>query len=243
MQLEEMTTTDVKEHLTKDTLVVIPVGSTEQHGPQNPLGTDYLLATHVARKACKEAGAICAPPIPVGISEHHSGFAGTLWVSSRLFVDLLLEYALCLVHYGFNHIIFLNGHGGNVSALKEVVSILYFKYKLKAATVNWYDLFDKDLATTLFPNMKLNHAEAVETSANLAVHPHLVHLDRLSDVTPAAEWGRKVADIDIPAYTHEFASDGVVGSLENISGDSGRKLLDSSIAKFVEFIQAFREYN
>lgn len=242
MQLEEMSTTDVKEHLTKDTLVVIPVGSTEQHGPQNPLGTDYLLATYVARKACEKADAICGPPIPVGISEHHSGFAGTLWFSFRVFVDLLLEYALNLTHHGFNHVIFLNGHGGNVSALKEVVSTLYFKHKLKAATVNWYDLFDKELAAKLFPNMKLNHAGAVETSSNLAVNPHLVHLDRVADIKPAAEWGKKVADVDVPAYTHEFAPDGVVGSLEDISGESGCTLLDSSIDKFVEFIQTFREY-
>ena len=242
MQLEEMTTTDVKRHLTKDTLIVIPVGSTEQHGPQNPLGTDYLLATHVARKACQETDAICAPPIPVGISEHHSGFAGTLWISHRLFAELLLEYALSLVNHGFNHIIFLNGHGGNVSTLKEVVSTLYFKHKVKAATVNWYEIFDKELAAKLFPNMKLSHAEAVETSANLAIHPHLVHLDRIPDIKPAAEWGKKVADIDVPVYTHEFASDGVVGTLEDISEESGRTLLDSSVAKFAEFINNFRAY-
>jgi creatinine amidohydrolase len=242
MQLEEMSTTDVKEHLMKDTLVVIPVGSTEQHGPQNPLGTDYLLATYVARKACEEADAICGPPIPIGVSEHHSGFKGTLWFSPRLFVSLLLEYALNLVHHGFNHIVFFNGHGGNVSALNEVVSTLYFKYKSKAATINWYDLFDKDLAAKLFPNMKLNHAEAVETSTNLAVHPHLVHLDRVLDIKPAAEWGRKIADVNVPSYTHEFAPDGVVGSLDDISGESGHVLLDSSASKFAEFIQAFREF-
>ena len=242
MQLEEMSTTDVQSYLMKSKLVVIPVGSTEQHGPQNPLGTDYLLATYVARKACEKVGAICGPPIPLGISEHHSGFSGTLWLSPRIFVSLLVEYALNLAHHGFEHIIFLNGHGGNVSALNEVVSTLYFKHKLKAATANWYDLFDKELANKLFPNMKLNHAEAVETSANLAVHRHLVHLDQISDIKPAAEWGKKVEDIHVPAYTHEFAVDGVVGSLDNISEESGRKLLESSIAKFTDFIQAFKEY-
>ena len=242
MQLEEMSTTDVKEHLTKDKLVVIPVGSTEQHGPQNPLGTDYLLATHVARKACEETDAICAPPIPVGISEHHSGFAGTLWFSSRVFANLLLEYALSLIHHGFNRIVFFNGHGGNVLVLKEVVSTLYFKHKVKAATINWYDLFNKELASKLFPNMKLNHAEAVETSANLAVHPHLVHMDRVPDIKPAAEWGRKICDVDVPSYTHEFASDGVVGSLEDISAESGRALLNSAATKFAEFINDFRVY-
>ena len=242
MQLEQMSTTDVREHLKKDTLVVIPVGSTEQHGPQNPLGTDYLIATYVARKACEETRSICAPPIPIGISEHHSGFSGTLWFSSRLFVNLLLEYALSLVQHGFTHIVFMNGHGGNVSALKEVVSNLYFKHKLKASTLNWYDIFDKDIAAKLFPNMKLNHAEAVETSANLAVHPHLVHLDRLPNIKPAAEWGKKVGNVDVPAYTHEFAPDGVVGSLENISEDSGSALLDSAISKFVDFIKEFKKY-
>jgi creatinine amidohydrolase/Fe(II)-dependent formamide hydrolase-like protein len=109
-------------------------------------------------------------------------------------------------------------------------------------TVNWYELFDKDQAAKLFPNMKLFHAEAVETSANLAAHPHLVHIGRVHDIKPAEEWGLKVANVDIPAYTHEFAPDGVVGSLDDISEESGRAILDNSIDMFIDFIQAFRKH-
>jgi creatinine amidohydrolase/Fe(II)-dependent formamide hydrolase-like protein len=90
--------------------------------------------------------------------------------------------------------------------------------------------------------MKLNHAEAVETSANLAVHPHLVKLDRVNNIKPTAEWGRRIGDVDIPSYTHEFAPDGVVGSLEDINEESGRSLLDSSITKLADFIKTFKEY-
>ena len=242
MQLEEMTTVDVKEYLKKDTIVIIPTGSIEQHGPQNPVGTDFMLATYVARKACEKTGVICAPPIHVGISEHHSGFAGTLWFSPRLYVSVLLEVALRFAHHGFDHIVFLNGHGGNQGALNEVTSTLRYKHDLKAATANWYDLFDKERAAELFPNMSLNHAEAVETSANLAIHDHLVHLERVPDIKPANEWGIKIAGVSVPVYTHEFAPDGVVGTLDDISKESGQVILDSAIEGLVRFIEGFRNY-
>lgn len=242
MQLEEMTTTDVKEHLKKDTLIVIPVGSVEQHGPANPLGTDYMLATHVARKACEQVDVICAPPMPIGISQHHNKFAGTLWFSHRLFAKILMQYALSLAHHGFDHIVFINGHGGNTGVLQEVTFRLYADHKIKAATVNWYEMFDNEMAKELFPKMNLAHAEAIETSSNLGAHPHLVKLDRVPGITSADSWGKTVAGRGVPGFTHEFAPDGVVGSLDDISEESGKKILDSSISAFVEFLKEFREY-
>jgi len=242
MLLEEMTTVDVREHLKKDPLVVIPIGSTEQHGPAIPLGTDFLIAQYVARTTCEKVNAICGPTIPIAVSEHHSRFPGTVWLKPRLVVELMTEYSLNLSSHGFNHIIFLNGHGGNIAALQEVANYLYYHHKLKAVTSNWWDFADMDAVKEMFPNHIFAHAEAVETSVGLAVHEHLIKLDTLENVEPAEKWGRDILGIGIPSYTDDFSKDGVVGSLDDISKESGERILETVIKKFSEFIVAYREY-
>jgi creatinine amidohydrolase len=242
MLLEEMTTVDVKKHLAKDTLVVIPIGSTEQHGPANPLGTDFMIAQYVARKGCDVTNAICAPTMPIAVSQHHSRFPGTVWFSPRLVVEMMTEYSLNLASHGFDHIIFLNGHGGNTSALQEVANKLYYEHNLKTVTVNWWDIADTDAVKEMFPNHVIAHAEAVETSVGLAVHEHLIKLDTLENVEPAKKWGREVGGVSIPSYTDDFSKSGIVGNLEGISKASGKKILEQIIANLAKFIEAYRSY-
>ena len=242
MLLEEMTTIDVQEYLEKSTLVVIPIGSTEQHGPANPLGTDFLIAQHVARKGCAKTTTICAPTIPIAVSEHHSRFPGTVWLHPRLVVEIMTEYTLNLAKHGFDHFIFMNGHGGNTASLQEVANNLYYDQEMKVVAVNWWDFADTDAIKEMFPNSNFSHAEAVETSVGLAVHEHLINLDKLEGVRPAEQWGREIEGIKIPSYTDDFSKSGVVGNLENISKESGEKILETVIHKFSNFISAFRSY-
>ncbi len=242
MLLEEMTTLDVQEYLKKDKLVVIPIGATEQHGPANPLGTDFLIAQHVARKTCEITGTICAPTIPIAVSEHHSRFAGTVWLSPRLVREIMTEYSLNLASHGFDHIIFMNGHGGNTGALKEVANNLYYSHKMKAVSIDWWDFADTDGIKEMFPDSNFSHAEAIETSVGLAVHEHLIKLDTLEGVKPPTKWGREIAGIGIPSYTDDFSKSGIAGTLDNISKESGEKILEVVIAKFSDFISAFRNH-
>ncbi|MGY5852876.1 MAG: creatininase family protein [Candidatus Thorarchaeota archaeon] len=242
MLLEEMTTAAVKKHLTKDTLAVIPIGACEQHGPQNPLGTDFMIAQYVARTACERADAVCAPSMPIGVSEHHSNFEGTLWFSPRLVVELMMEYSFNLASHGFDHLIFLNGHGGNIAALQEVARSLYFHHDFKAVLANWWEFLDDEKTKELFPNYAIANAEAIETSVNLALHEHLVDMDVVPNIQPAPKWGRELLGVQLPSYTDDFAEDGVAGNLDNISKESGEKILEMAVIKCAEFIEAYRKY-
>ena len=84
MMLREMSWFDLKGTITEDTVAVIPVGSTEQHGPHNPLGTDHMIAERIAAGVKDEA--LITPTVPVGYSEHHRQFPGTLWVPPHVLV-------------------------------------------------------------------------------------------------------------------------------------------------------------
>ena len=111
-------------------LAVLPVGSTEQHGPHAPLGTDTLTATAVAeagvdayREQTGEDVPI-APAIPVGVAAEHRAFDGTLWVSPDTFRAYVRETIASLAHHGFDRVVIVNGHGGNTDALREITGTI-----------------------------------------------------------------------------------------------------------------------
>ena len=103
--------------------LVVPVGSTEQHGPHLPLDTDTRIATAVARKAAAALGDLPAPAIPYGASGEHQGFAGTVSIGTAVLTAVLVEYGRSACDWA-QRLVFVNGHGGNVEALRAAVPTL-----------------------------------------------------------------------------------------------------------------------
>ncbi|ERH12123.1 MAG: uncharacterized protein, putative amidase, partial [halophilic archaeon J07HB67] len=121
MKLSEATWTEVRE--TDPEVALVPVGSTEQHGPHAPLGTDTIAAEAVAEAAddrLDEPTTVVAPPVHVGVSAEHRAFDGTLWVSPETFRAFVRETVKSLFTHGVDRAVLVNGHGGNVEALAEV---------------------------------------------------------------------------------------------------------------------------
>ena len=125
--------TSTRLHGTSPT-ILIPVGSTEQHGPHLPLDTDTRIATAVARAAveqlCRPAGDedryLLAPPIAYGASGEHEGFAGTVSIGTAALTAVLVEYGRSACSWA-SRLVFVNGHGGNVEALRAAVGRLRFE--------------------------------------------------------------------------------------------------------------------
>jgi len=243
MLLEEMTTLDVKSYLENKNIVLIPVGSVEQHGPANPLGTDFFIAQHVSRKASQKARIICAPSIPIGISEHHATFDGTVWVRPKIYMDFIKQYTQSLISQGFKKVIIINGHGGNTVYLKQIANEIYFDQQITVIAANWWDFISSIKLADFFPENKFSHAEEIETSINLAINPQLVKLDRIVNIeNPPKKWGKFLADIQLPAYVKEFSPNGIVGNLDNINQEYGLKTLEVVINKLVDFIIDFQSF-
>ncbi|NHJ84985.1 MAG: creatininase family protein [Asgard group archaeon] len=243
MLLENMTTNEVKEYLKKDCVIIIPVGSTEQHGPANPLGTDFIAAQYIAREASKKANIICAPTIPIGVSEHHKEFTGSLWVRPTVYMEFMKQYISSILHHGFTKIIVINGHGGNSAFLTQIANEIFYDENIRIATPDVLVFFDFKLVSKLFPDTKDVHAEAIETSLNLAINPTVVKEEELANVpVPPTVWGLHLDNISLPAHLTEFAPYGIVGSLKNISKESGEKVLESAVNNLVKFINDFRNF-
>jgi len=116
-----MSWTDVRDYLKTSDMVIIPIASTEQHGPHLPLGTDYYEATGISKLISARTGVVVAHVLLVGYSEYHSGFPGSLSLKPETMEQVLFETAEMLMRYGFRRFMFFNYHGGNNIVQQRVI--------------------------------------------------------------------------------------------------------------------------
>lgn len=167
-------------------LVLVPLGSTEQHGPHLPFSTDTLIATAVAQAAADEyrdhtaTEVVVAPPVSYGASGEHQGFPGTISIGHEALRGMLIEIVRSLSTWA-ERIVFVNGHGGNVQTIKAVVEQMRFEQH------------DVSIVTCALESSTDAHAGFDETSVMLHLHPELVDMARaevgntapLSTILPA----------------------------------------------------------
>jgi creatinine amidohydrolase len=207
-------------------LAVLPVGSTEQHGPHAPLGTDTLAARAVTRAGVEraDAPAVVGPAIPVGVAAEHRQFAGTLWVSEDTFRAYVRETIESLVHHGWDRVVVVNGHGGNVAPLREVCGRVTRERDAYAVSFTWFDAIDPD--EFAFEG-GMGHGGPVETSLVRHTHPDLVDEERFAAAAEGAarQWGEWQSGVNLAYDTVEFADSGVVGDPGESSAELGAQLL------------------
>jgi creatinine amidohydrolase len=218
-------------------LAVLPVGSTEQHGPHAALGTDFLAADAIAAEAADRYDGVVAvaPPIPVGVAEEHRQFTGTLWVSEDTFRAYVRETVESLLGHGWDHLVVVNGHGGNTAALGEVCGAVTRHTDGYAVAFTWFDAIDVDDA-----DVDLGHGGAVETSLLQHCFPDLVDEDRLETAADGAAdgWGEFHSGTNLAYDTAEFSENGAVGDPSAASPELGERLFDEASAALVSLFEA-----
>jgi creatinine amidohydrolase len=122
MRLDLATWQEVDVYLKKSDAIIIPSGSTEQHGPMGLIGTDALCAEHIAREAGNKAGVYVAPTLAYTPAPFNMSFPGTISISEPVYASLVTEILQGLMLHGFKNIYFLNGHGANLAPLKRVAA-------------------------------------------------------------------------------------------------------------------------
>ncbi|MFZ1201371.1 MAG: creatininase family protein [Desulfobacterales bacterium] len=118
MLLENMAYTEVASYLAKKDVVLVPVGSVEQHSPYGLIGTDFIAAEAIARTVGDDLELLVAPTVCYGVSPHHMAFKGTIALSPATLMAMAADIVRSLVAHGFRRILFINGHGGNIVPLK-----------------------------------------------------------------------------------------------------------------------------
>jgi mycofactocin system creatininase family protein len=210
--------------LSGDGILVLPLGSTEQHGPHLPVTTDTDIASAVADgAAAHDRRLVVAPPVAYGSSGEHQGFAGTLSIGQEATELVVLELGRS-ASTDFAHVVVVSAHGGNSTPLARAVARLRQEGRPVTA---WSPTWPGDL-----------HAGRTETSLMLAIAPGLVHLGRAEAGDP-----RPLATL-LPLLRHggvrSVSANGVLGDPAGASADEGRRLLADAVDDLVGSVARLR---
>ncbi|HHY88919.1 MAG TPA: creatininase family protein [Chloroflexi bacterium] len=257
--LERMTWPQARQAFEKTGIVVIPTGSNEQHGRHLPTGTDWMVARELARRLAERAEVIVTPVLPFGYAKYHTVFPGTLALREETLKAALIDLCDDLLKYGATHFLFVNGHGGNHTALRQCGEWLR-QQQVPAVVASWWTM-----AHVANPEWKMiGHADYVETAAMLAIDPSLVdwaearnHKNlRLTDALELDNLGVvrfKGATMQINGVmtdvteTGDMLEVGESGATDydieptTATAEMGNQILDSLADYLAEFIDEFRK--
>jgi len=252
--LERLTWPEVAEAIERGVdAVLLPIGTTEQHGHHMPLDTDCVIARALCARAA-EAGAaegvelLVAPTLNVTLSWYHMQFPGSMRLSTTTFLQVFREVCDSLVHHGFENLLAVNGHGGNIAALTVAINHYFETTGRRVLLVQWWDLASDALADVEGP---LIHAEEAETSLALALG-QTVYEDRAT--RDAYDRGAAVREAGLPWSSfgryelrargpgvivpmdmlRDISASGVVGDATKARVETGEKMLSVLIPRMVQ---------
>jgi len=175
--IAEMSWVRFREVMATNDLVIVPVGSIEEHGPHNPLGTDTIIAREMAKEIGMRAEAPVAPVMPIGNARNLMGFPGTATLDPELLRQVIVQLCEAYIRHGAKRFLFINGHGGNTSTLKNVEADLYARHGVISTQTEWWLTLPK---MSEFPCN--DHGGQYETSMVLAIDETLVDMAKAKTV-------------------------------------------------------------
>jgi creatinine amidohydrolase len=233
--------------------VLIPIGSTEQHGRHMPLDTDCLIARELCRRAAdfgerEGVPLLVAPTLNVTLSWYHMQFPGSMKLSTTTFLQVFREVCDSLAHHGFETLIAVNGHGGNIAALTVAVNHVMETTGRRIFLVQWWDLAADLLAEIEGPMI---HAEEAETSIALALGQRVIEGEAARDAfdrgaavkeagLPWTRYGKyamanKGPGVVVPMdMLRDISASGVVGDATKARLATGERLVDALVPRIVE---------
>jgi creatinine amidohydrolase len=244
--LGEMTNPEVEAFLKTAHTVIVPTGATEQHGPHAPLLTDVLIPQEIARRVAPEIRAVVAPPINYALSYPHVGFTGLVHIRIPTFMALIEDLCVAFSDVGFKRIVFLNGHYDNTYAIAYGCAMAADRLAkdVKAFPINYWDGLSAAEAAE-FSGLKNGlHANAAETSAILAIDPHLVDLERANaEFPPFPEFTVNTAPVHTaffftsPGSVYWATKSGTWGDARKASAEIGERYIRIGVRSTLEVLK------
>jgi creatinine amidohydrolase len=245
---------EIKEIAQSGGIVIIPTGSTEQHGPALPVSVDTRIVTEAALRATAavedHVSALVTPTVWFGISTQHEGFSGTMTVRQHTYIDMITELCRSLVNTGFRKILLLNGHGGNLDALRVASRMLRDETEVFCVVARYWD-FGREKIRELRQSEigGMAHSGELEASCMMLLTPKLVAPVKLERNVP--RWrSRYVAQdlfdlgmVSVPYNVHDVSSNGIVGDPDSASAEKGRAFLDAIVEGLAEFLVEFASWD
>lgn len=256
-RFEKLTWPEINEAAELGKVVVLPVGSTEQHGHHLPLDVDTRLASSVAYAAGERAphDVLVLPPVAYGYTQHVMDFPGTINIEPETFVRFLLDITRSVAYHGFERIVIVNGHGSNHPLVEQAGRQTTLQTSALCLTLSWWNLvapfWNDEVRTSVNPG-GCAHAGELETSMYMHVDGEAVRVDRVRGALPdymSLPGGDRWQYVDLtggsgPAtiveWTSSYSETGAFGAPEEATAEKGERAFEHTVSEFVAMLRWFR---
>jgi creatinine amidohydrolase len=250
MQLQLSTWPEVEAYLKRSTAVLMPIGSTEQHGPNGVIGIDALVADAIARAVGERTETMVAPCIAVGMAQHHMAFPGSMTLKPSTLIAVVRDSVVSLARHGFNRFYFVNGHGGNAASVTAAFSEIYAEASMGTASnaapnstpircrlKNWWlTPAIGQLSRELFGGMEGHHATPSEVAVTQYLYPAAIRDVAMSPaLAPSGDEFADAAD-----FRRQFPDGRIASNPGLATPDHGRRLFEAAVTDITRDFERFR---
>lgn len=243
VMMQEMTWQDFNKKK-DDTIVFLPVGSTEQHGPMLPLSVDVIISSGLAQMIAEKIDGIVAPPIAYGyksapLSGGGPAFPGTIDMNAVTLMNQIEDILEELIRDGVKKIFILNGHFENEAFIRESMDLVSRRHEdVMLFESSWWDVISDDVMAKVFdeveyPGIELEHAGILETSLTMYFRPELVHMDRFVEDGIDAYLPYGI----YPASKCSVSETGLLTTARSSSEEKGKLLADDITDAYIKLIK------
>lgn len=246
----KMTWVEISAALEKKPVVLVPLGSVEQHGPHTPVG-DYIASEVIALRVAERTGSLFIPTVPYGYSETHRGFPGTLTLRESTLLHVLEDLTESLIEVGVGHILFLCGHGGNIPTIEHHARNLIRKGIMRTACIDIWRLLSAEFNRELYgqDSPGLGHGSDPIGSVMAYVTPGCTRPDLVAPASKArfkglVARGSQVELNGVQFYLYPTSRDtspiGVIGDPSLSTAERGEKIICHVVEVISDIVKWFR---
>lgn len=251
-----MTWKEVEDAFKKDPVVIVPLGSMEEHGPHSITG-DFLAATEVAKRVAEKTDSLYIPTVPFGNSEYFRSYPGTVSLSQQTVINLLHDIVTSLTEHGVTKIAFFNGHAGNGPAVDQVARDARRNKKIMIASIDLWQLLTSEQKKEIYQEDKdpSGHGGEPLTSVMSYLYPESMRMDLLPEKAETSDkWQAfEVENLskvklngskgNIYFNMEELSESGILGNPYNASRERGEKIISSVVEYGISLVEKMKSSN
>jgi creatinine amidohydrolase len=246
LMLADLSWSEVRDIRDQVEVVLLPIGSNEQHGPNLAVSMDIVGATEFCRRASALAypRLLVAPGPPWGVSFHHMNFPGTITLESDTFTQVLVEIVGSLREHGFQRFMIINGHGGNTNAMGTACARIHEELDVAfIGAATYFSFMDSDINQRFGITGITGHACEMEVSAAMYLAPRIVKQETLAagemtDLMYGFRDQMRRYNVTVPFRFDAYTRNGCLGDAPaNASIEYGTAMMESALRNFVAFTE------
>ncbi|MEA1964147.1 MAG: creatininase family protein [Candidatus Aerophobetes bacterium] len=253
--LFELSWLEIKELTKRVQTIIMPIGSVEEEGPHLPVGVDSIISSEIAKRIAENTNTLVAPLMPLGYSDWHMGFTGTITLSFDTLLQMLRDVLASLIKNGFKKFMFLNAHDGNDAAIRFTAHEMRKKHSVLVSAINLWRL-SKDMIKDIpeIEEKDFLHGGEIMTSVMLALRPDLVDMNKAQTEYAYVNSGssnfiQKDSDVvqfkdycmNVFRLSHEVTKSGVMGNPMKATREKGEKIVDKWVSYLSESVKEFKK--